>query len=104
MIRRWPRAAPDRSPCARAALKRPRLHPSWPVRPVMSRIDAAAIDVKTGDLSPARRRAGATALAGLVLALRFALREMRGGLSGFRSEEHTSELQSRENLVCRLVL
>lgn len=49
----------------------------------MSRIDAAAIDVKTGDLSPARRRAGAMALAGLVLALRFALREMRGGLSGF---------------------
>src|SRR5690606_42097110 len=32
----------------------------------------------------------------------------RGGtmieLVGFRSEEHTSELQSRENLVCRLLL
>src|SRR5690606_41400117 len=25
-------------------------------------------------------------------------------LAGFRSEEHTSELQSRENLVCRLLL
>src|SRR5690606_40292312 len=25
-------------------------------------------------------------------------------LPGFRSEEHTSELQSRENLVCRLLL
>src|SRR5690606_41422193 len=25
-------------------------------------------------------------------------------LSAFRSEEHTSELQSRENLVCRLLL
>src|SRR5690606_41654364 len=25
-------------------------------------------------------------------------------ISGFRSEEHTSELQSRENLVCRLLL
>src|SRR5690606_39575808 len=25
-------------------------------------------------------------------------------LQGFRSEEHTSELQSRENLVCRLLL
>src|SRR5690606_41696231 len=25
-------------------------------------------------------------------------------LLGFRSEEHTSELQSRENLVCRLLL
>src|SRR5690606_41276166 len=27
-----------------------------------------------------------------------------GGLVGYRSEEHTSELQSRENLVCRLLL
>src|SRR5690606_40440800 len=26
------------------------------------------------------------------------------GAVGFRSEEHTSELQSRENLVCRLLL
>src|SRR5207302_2315770 len=26
------------------------------------------------------------------------------GLAGGRSEEHTSELQSRENLVCRLLL
>src|SRR5690606_41632402 len=26
------------------------------------------------------------------------------GDGGFRSEEHTSELQSRENLVCRLLL
>src|SRR5690606_42060213 len=26
------------------------------------------------------------------------------GQKGFRSEEHTSELQSRENLVCRLLL
>src|SRR5690606_42010945 len=27
-----------------------------------------------------------------------------GGTQGGRSEEHTSELQSRENLVCRLLL
>src|SRR5690606_39355241 len=26
------------------------------------------------------------------------------GMNGCRSEEHTSELQSRENLVCRLLL
>src|SRR5690606_40321843 len=26
------------------------------------------------------------------------------GAHGYRSEEHTSELQSRENLVCRLLL
>src|SRR5690606_39528592 len=29
---------------------------------------------------------------------------MAGGVAGLRSEEHTSELQSRENLVCRLLL
>src|SRR5690606_40384482 len=38
--------------------------------------------------------------------VRGALRRARGaGEPGFaRSEEHTSELQSRENLVCRLLL
>src|SRR5215475_15071279 len=30
--------------------------------------------------------------------------ESRGAWTGERSEEHTSELQSRENLVCRLLL
>src|SRR5690606_42122037 len=30
--------------------------------------------------------------------------ENEGALAGVRSEEHTSELQSRENLVCRLLL
>src|SRR5690606_39621510 len=29
---------------------------------------------------------------------------VRGAHQPFRSEEHTSELQSRENLVCRLLL
>src|SRR5207302_10450142 len=31
-------------------------------------------------------------------------RTIRECLEGIRSEEHTSELQSRENLVCRLLL
>src|SRR5690606_42091795 len=31
-------------------------------------------------------------------------RDLRDTLEGLRSEEHTSELQSRENLVCRLLL
>src|SRR5690606_42024174 len=31
-------------------------------------------------------------------------RALELGAAGFRSEEHTSELQSRENLVCRLLL
>src|SRR5690606_29221968 len=46
-----------------------------------------------------------------VLAGRVAIAELEAGateilerLSEIRSEEHTSELQSRENLVCRLLL
>src|SRR5690606_42012186 len=30
--------------------------------------------------------------------------QSQGAVAGDRSEEHTSELQSRENLVCRLLL
>src|SRR5690606_40818450 len=33
-----------------------------------------------------------------------AIAAIRGGQTKYRSEEHTSELQSRENLVCRLLL
>src|SRR5690606_40078149 len=32
------------------------------------------------------------------------LQQTEGGWRYYRSEEHTSELQSRENLVCRLLL
>src|SRR5690606_4564 len=32
------------------------------------------------------------------------VRMLNNGASGYRSEEHTSELQSREKLVCRLLL
>src|SRR5690625_6276192 len=38
------------------------------------------------------------------LARRGLLRKFRGGVSAQRSEEHTSELQSRGHLVCRLLL
>src|SRR3712207_8987824 len=38
-----------------------------------------------------------------MLPLRFG-REARSGPAGVRSEEHTSELQSRQYLVCRLLL
>src|SRR2546427_6576629 len=31
-------------------------------------------------------------------------RPLEGGAPGIRSEEHTSELQSQSNLVCRLLL
>src|SRR2546430_8060763 len=37
-------------------------------------------------------------------AIIFDLRDNRGGYPGMRSEEHTSELQSQSNLVCRLLL
>src|SRR5690606_40107826 len=59
-------------------------------------------------LTAARTGAGWVFLAGIILAI-FGLHKYgRSGpspllLSG-RSEEHTSELQSRENLVCRLLL
>src|SRR5690606_41837488 len=35
---------------------------------------------------------------------RLAPREIQAAVQEVRSEEHTSELQSRENLVCRLLL
>src|SRR5690606_40668897 len=58
-----------------------------------------------------RRRAGRAAariagLAWLALTAEFAWARIAPGprTPGERSEEHTSELQSRENLVCRLLL
>src|SRR5690606_22458365 len=41
---------------------------------------------------------------GEVVTLAFFLSSVRGRRARARSEEHTSELQSRENLVCRLLL
>src|SRR5688572_31246941 len=47
-----------------------------------------------------------SAVRGLARAARAPLREVRAGLlwAEARSEEHTSELQSQSNLVCRLLL
>src|SRR3712207_6941999 len=52
------------------------------------------------------RRAGlaASLLAGFLLASAAAAQVPPGRLSKERSEEHTSELQSRQYLVCRLLL
>src|SRR5690606_41942265 len=61
----------------------------------------------SGTSSRSRCRAGTRAgepsdpLLGLLLGSR---PRRRRGLGLLRSEEHTSELQSRENLVCRLLL
>src|SRR3712207_6931577 len=56
--------------------------------------------------SPARRRAVLAALPGARLPRHRLLRRRLAGeaLGGRRSEEHTSELQSRQYLVCRLLL
>src|SRR3712207_7597225 len=60
----------------------------------------AAPRAGTADLAPADDRVLA-ALAGPLAAAAYALR-LSGDLA--RSEEHTSELQSRQYLVCRLLL
>src|SRR5690606_39574707 len=88
---------------------------------------ATAATVSTPEESPAvptatmarasrwRRTADASAVirATVIAVIRAApmsCRDRRGGARGYfdvlprRSEEHTSELQSRENLVCRLLL
>src|SRR2546427_5791402 len=63
----------------------------------------ASFDPATGVLTG--RKAGKTQLVvkgpGLGLAYTWAIRIIAAGL---RSEEHTSELQSQSNLVCRLLL
>src|SRR5690606_40169715 len=57
-----------------------------------SYLEAIALDYTSGD-----------AHYGLGLA-QFSRGDYQAALFEFRSEEHTSELQSRENLVCRLLL
>src|SRR5207302_3329617 len=68
-------------------------------------------DDTAGSVEPGRQ----TVLTGTVTSLttahgieRVDIAEARAGdiveVAGLRSEEHTSELQSRENLVCRLLL
>src|SRR5690606_41298778 len=59
-------------------------------------IDRTVHGVVGGDDTRRRDLAGLT-VGGL-------LARARDDLDGQRSEEHTSELQSRENLVCRLLL
>src|SRR5688572_32192847 len=57
------------------------------------------VGVELGD------RVGAARIEGRGLALRRLLHQaIELGRGGLRSEEHTSELQSQSNLVCRLLL
>src|SRR2546430_7329300 len=59
-------------------------------------------DVCSSDLS--RRAAGQSQLLHLHHHLQYAVLDPPGVAAGQRSEEHTSELQSQSNLVCRLLL
>src|SRR5690606_41819060 len=87
------------------------LHDALPISPrlelgaILGRYASAAIDLSDGllqDLGHVCARSGVGAeLFATALPVRPAVR--REGLE-LRSEEHTSELQSRENLVCRLLL
>src|SRR2546430_3405542 len=55
-------------------------------------------------LAPSPRRRRLTPLAGSRFLEPCPCRLCKSGLHSLRSEEHTSELQSQSNLVCRLLL
>src|SRR5438874_4927005 len=55
-------------------------------------------------LSPAFRASSTTPTIASHASAIFCAERIVGGLSSIRSEEHTSELQSRRDLVCRLLL
>src|SRR5690606_40480550 len=77
-----------------AQLERPRRR-RGPLVAYLYRVDLA---VPVRPMTPARRAALAKANAARRLC------PVCRRDAGYRSEEHTSELQSRENLVCRLLL
>src|SRR5204863_5322766 len=104
------------SVCARKRLKRSRRSRSWQKRKPRSKrralerqswLKGTARCRRNTMTDPVihqlRRQTNKTASVGQT-------RSVRGGLivlaviAGFRSEEHTSELQSRRDLVCRLLL
>src|SRR5690606_39472644 len=79
---------------------------SWPkVYSLTLAAEFAGLAVSLGDTfeDALQRVFGVAAEAGGILLGKLA-RIAIGADGGLRSEEHTSELQSRENLVCRLLL
>src|SRR2546427_10837555 len=69
--------------------------------------DTATTEIYTLSLHDALPICTLVAVSGIAVALLLAVmadRVVRGALAYKRSEEHTSELQSQSNLVCRLLL
>src|SRR5690606_7308647 len=62
------------------------------------------VDIREEPVAAAPRRAAATAVIRLVPVIMLTQQGVDLSPQRRRSEEHTSELQSRENLVCRLLL
>src|SRR3712207_8464693 len=82
------------------------LHDALPILGTMFSFLGPARQAYLGDLVDADRRGNAVALTQVALNLtRVAGPFLAGALLAWRrSEEHTSELQSRQYLVCRLLL
>src|SRR5690606_41367387 len=97
-------------------LRRPHTSPVFPYTTLFRSLEACAAprqdDRDAGERDSRLEAQGAERLQGGALGERHAGRARHGRLAGrqeglprnARSEEHTSELQSRENLVCRLLL
>src|SRR5439155_14704704 len=60
-------------------------------------IDARIVNIGTGEILAVAQGKGESKRSGLTLTI-------RASIATVRSEEHTSELQSRGHLVCRLLL
>src|SRR5690606_39457792 len=69
---------------------------------IIPALGISAVLLKRNDL--AQREITTTLAAGMAGSIAEAVDRELNGLITTRSEEHTSELQSRENLVCRLLL
>src|SRR2546430_17222282 len=74
--------------------------------PIYLPANLTGIEVIRGQSSPGRRNHREAAVCEHKSKAAFVMRRREIGASsiGWRSEEHTSELQSQSNLVCRLLL
>src|SRR5438270_8749297 len=73
-------------------------------RYTLSLHDALPISARQSRLCPAMSTCGSTAASLRLRTVRIGHHGAVGGQCVARSEEHTSELQSQSNLVCRLLL